>query len=505
MSRPPRGHRRGRSPAVVGLLVLAGIAVATFFAFTKAIPFREGFRVDAVVQSTNAIRPNAPVRIAGVNVGKVVGLRRHRDSELSVVQMEIDESGLPLHKDATLRIRPRIFLEGNFFVDLSPGSPGAPNLADGDTIAVSQTATPVQLDELLTALQSDTREDLQTALSQFGRALDGPPEASDAGQDASVRGETAAESLNDTYADAGPALRGAAIVNDAFRGEQDDDLSAALRGLERTTAALGRSERVLQSFVTSFNQTMAVFGDRRAEVSATLRELARTLPLADRTFASLNASFPATRAFARELIPGVRESGPTIEASFPWIAQTRRLVADDELQGLLRALRPATNDLARVADAGLDFFPEQDLLARCFDGVLLPAGDIVVREPESRRQFETGVENYKELLHGLVGLAGEGQNFDANGQYVRFQVGGGSTTRATGRSNLGAEGFFNLALPSLGTRPAFPGRRPPYRPDQPCFEQELPDVNGAATGPPDGRPYTGPPAATTSSASGARR
>ena len=32
--------------------------------------------------------------------------------------MEIDDKGLPIHKDATLKIRPRIFLEGNFFVDL---------------------------------------------------------------------------------------------------------------------------------------------------------------------------------------------------------------------------------------------------------------------------------------------------------------------------------------------------------------------------------------------------
>ena len=501
-TRIPRKDRRGLSPALVGLVVLAAITIATFFAFTKAIPFREGFRVDAVVQSTNALRPNSPVRVAGVNVGKVVGLRRHRDSDMSVVEMEIHESGLPLHKDATLRIRPRIFLEGNFFVDLSPGSPTAPHLTDGDTIPVSQTATPVQLDELLTALQTDTREDLQTTLSEFGRALGGPPEESDRGQDPSVRGETAGESLNDTYRDAGPGLRGAAILNDALRGEEEDDLSAALRGLQRTTAALGRSERVLQSFVTSFNQTMAVFGDRRAEVSASLRELADTLPQADRAFANLNRSFPATRAFARELIPGVRESGPTIEASFPWIAQTRRLVSEDELQGLLRDLRPATRDLARVTDAGLKFFPEQDLLARCFDRVLLPAGDLVVREPESRRQFETGEENFKELFYGLVGLAGEGQNFDANGQYVRFQVGGGSTTRSTGRSNLGAEGFFNLAEPSLGTRPAFPGRRPPYRPDQPCYRQPLPDVNAAPTGPPDGRPATQPGTTPTSTGGG---
>ena len=48
--------------------------------------------------------------------------------------MQIHDNGLPLHTDATAKIRPRIFLEGNFFVDLKPGSPSAPKLDDGDTI-----------------------------------------------------------------------------------------------------------------------------------------------------------------------------------------------------------------------------------------------------------------------------------------------------------------------------------------------------------------------------------
>ena len=75
--------------------------------------------------------------------------------------MELKDSALPIHEDATAKIRPRIFLEGNFFVDLKPGTPGAPVLKSGDTIKITQTATPVQLDEVLTSLQSDSREDLK--------------------------------------------------------------------------------------------------------------------------------------------------------------------------------------------------------------------------------------------------------------------------------------------------------------------------------------------------------
>ncbi len=91
--------------------------------------------------------------------------------------MEIEDKGLPLHKDATVKIRPRIFLEGNFFVDLQPARPARPRSPDGGTIPVTQTSTPVQLDQMLTALQSDSREDLQHVLEEYGKALNSKPTA----------------------------------------------------------------------------------------------------------------------------------------------------------------------------------------------------------------------------------------------------------------------------------------------------------------------------------------
>ena len=126
----------------------------------KDIPFTQGFRMKAVFETSNNLRPNSPVRVAGVEVGRVKEIKRYQDTDMAEVVMEIKEKGLPIHKDATAKIRPRIFLEGNFFVDLKPGTPESPQLDSGDVIAVTQTSTPVQLDQVLTSLQSDSREDL---------------------------------------------------------------------------------------------------------------------------------------------------------------------------------------------------------------------------------------------------------------------------------------------------------------------------------------------------------
>src|SRR4051794_21604183 len=230
--RVPRKDRHGAAPLTVGAIVVAVLLAITYLGFTKNIPITHGFEVKAVFETANSVRANSPVRIAGVNVGKVKKIERYQDSDAAVVTMEIQKPGLPLHKDARFKIRPRIFLEGNFFVDVQPGTPQTPTIDSGDTIPMTQTAAPVQLGDLLTSLQSDDRHDLQQVIRGFGGALTRQPDASDnAAADPSTRNETAAKSLNDATQYGPRAFRGTAIVNDAFLGTEDHDLSGVVKGL----------------------------------------------------------------------------------------------------------------------------------------------------------------------------------------------------------------------------------------------------------------------------------
>jgi len=481
--RIPRKDRRGMHPGLAGAIVLVVVAIGAYFAFAKHVPFTHGFRVEAVFENANSIHKNSPVRIAGVDVGKVTKIARYRDSDASVVTLDLDNDALPIHKDATAKIRPRIFLEGNFFVDLQPGTPSSPTLSDGDALPLTQTAAPVQLGDVLTSLPQDTRRSLQQVLESYGNALTATPTAADdARADPSTRGETAAQSLNDTLDHAGPAERGASIVNQALLGQRPDDLSTLIASLARVTGALGRDEQVLQDFVTNFDATMRIFADESDNLRRTVAQLSPTLATTDRTLAALNRAFPPTRAFAREILPGIRETPDTVEAAFPWIAQARALLQPDELQGVARELSPATRDLAAAIDGTNRLLPQADLAAKCVARVLLPTGDIVVQDGP----LTTGKENYKEFWYAMVGLAGEGANFDGNGMYVRFQTGAGGDTIATTGGNPTARTLYGRAdTAPLGTRPAYPGHKPPYKPDVPCYTQPLPDLNGAPIGPAD--------------------
>jgi virulence factor Mce-like protein len=467
-----------RSNAFIGLVGFIFAALILYFGFTKDIPFTSGFQVKAQFESANSIRPNSPVRIAGVEVGKVKAVEGLEGSNAAVLVLELNKKALPLHEDASAKNRPRIFLEGNFFVDLKPGTPTAPVLKNGGMIKISQTATPVQLDEVLTSLQSDSREDLQALLNGLNASLNSKPTAADDRElPPLARGKTGAESFNDALDDIPGAEKSTAQVLEALLGtEPNRDVARLIRGTANTADELSRYENQLKDLITNLNLTTATFAGESTNLRASIRELAPTLRNANAAFSSLNAAFPPTRAFATEIRPGVRETPSTIDAALPWIEQTRALVGKDELGGLAKELSPASADLARLIDRASELLPQTDLASKCLRDVVLPAGDLVIND-----EFATGSENYKEFFYALVGIAGEGQNTDGNGMYVRFQTGGGSQSVSLGSATSSTGQLFgnNVGVP-LGNRPAYPGKRPPYKPDAPCYKQKLPDVNGPA-------------------------
>ena len=473
-------RRRGMAPFAAGLVALLVITIGVYAAFIGKYPWSSGYELQAVFQSSNNVQLRSPVRIAGVEVGKVTKVEGIEGSTASVVTMQLKDAALPIHKDAEVKVRPRIFLEGNFFVDLKPGTPGSPELASGERIPIAQTTVPVQIDQVLGALQSDTRESLQKLLVGYGQALNGRPRpGEDDDQDASTKGETAGESLNDSLETAPRALRGTAIVNDALLGIEPHDLSQLIKSLGEVSAQLASREDTLKDLITNFNTTLAAFADESENLRQTVAVLPDTLDAANRALGHLNEAFPATRALALELIPGVRETAATVDASFPWVEQTRKLVSPAELQGLVNDLSPATRDLAVLTDESLKLFPQVDLVSRCMYDVILPTGDVAIEDPP----LTTGVANYKEFWHALPALASVSQNFDGNGQYTRFQVGGGENQVSTGRTTGGGEPLVGNALyPPLGTRPAMPPRKPPYNRSKPCYENGVPNLSGARTG-----------------------
>ena len=489
-----RTRRRQRvSNVLVGAIVVAVVAIGSVLAFTKRVPWGDRYEIQAVFTTAQNIRPSSPVRIAGVEVGEVTGVRplqsgddelaaaldedkaqaaavsRNEGQQAAVVTMALEEQALPVKEDATFQLRPRLFLEGNLFVDLKPGSPGAPEAPDGHTFPLEQSSVSVQLDQVLTTLQSDVREDLQVFLDEFGSAL------SDHG---------GADGLQELYRSSGGAYRSTAQVNEALLGTEPHDLSGVIRNFDRVVNGLSRNEEQLKDLVTNFRVFAGSFAAESAALERGVQALPETLEAAQPAFRNLNAAFPPLRAFAREALPGVRSAAPTLDAATPFMRQARKLASKRELRGLTRDLRPAVPRLAKLSRRTLPFLDQSRALASCFNEVVIPwSHDRVSVSPDPLDSYPHDAVGTvaEETGYGLVGIAGESRSGDANGQYIRVGAGGGGNTVVTPPPPGEDDQFVGVVPYDIqGSAPNISdSARTPFRPGEPCERQEPPDLRSS--------------------------
>ncbi len=351
---------RGPSTFTVGATLLALAVLVTYLSFAKDVPFvNEPYEIKAAFRDSAGIKPHSPVRIAGVEVGEVTGVQHTSPgSQAATVTLAIRDDGRPVRANAAAKIRPRIFLEGNFFVDLVPGSRGA-ELDDGATIPAARTTTPVQFDQVLSALKSDTRNDLATVFDEVG-------EAQDAG---------GAKAFNDSLKYQPAAYKFTAIVAEALLGKQPGDLGDWVRDQGVVSGALDADPVKLRSLVVDFNKTAGALADRESALTAAVGELPRTLRAATPAFDQLRAAFPDVRRFALGARPGVRSLGPTVDALLPLTKQLRGLVRPAELRGLARQLHAATPPLAKLAKTLPGVFSELRSVSSCAAEVIVPFGN----------------------------------------------------------------------------------------------------------------------------------
>jgi phospholipid/cholesterol/gamma-HCH transport system substrate-binding protein len=453
--------RRERiTPFVVGVAAIVVIVVATYFAFGGRAPWQHDHEVRAIVRSANELQNRSPVRIAGVNVGKVTTVERG-PGNTAIVTMAIDASALPLHQDATLKIRPRLFLEGNFFVDLSPGTPSSPDLAEGGTIPLAQTAEPVQLDQVLDTLKTGTRDDLKLFLHGAGTGLgDG-------------------RALHRVIPLMAPAFLRTAIASEAFQGQNHGDLSGFIASGEKVSGALASRRRQLPALVTDLDRTLTVLADRRAALGETVTRLDALMTDAPPAFSALNDLFPTARAFVREARPGIRALPATLRLGLPLLDQAAALISPRELPALIAELDPALHEL-RVLEPQLGrLLGTLRPITECVRGAALPTLKKSVVDPP----LTTGLPVYRELLDAMVGLASASQDFTGDGQAVRYHAGFGDQLVTTGKLPGLAEPLVGLTEePLIGSRPRYTGKLPPFRPDVACGTQQPPNLD-AETGP----------------------
>ena len=292
------------------------------------------FELHAVFKNAANIRKDSPVRIAGVNVGKVVsvksvcdnGLTGNCASNYSDVTFTVDDSGQPIHSDAQIEIRPRIFLEGNFFLDVSPGSPSAhrPLERRHDPGHPDLHRGPARPDPHLAA-GTRPREPAEAARglrhrahAQADRRRRRDPGPGGPGPDRRRRRSTSPSTTAQT------AARDSAIVNEALLGHRaarplrpDRRSGEDLRRAQRPRVPAPGAGHQLQHRRPGRSPTSPPTCSGRSSCSA------RPCEIAEPSLRHTNATLPFLRTFARDLTPASRELPATIAAS-PALARPDR-------------------------------------------------------------------------------------------------------------------------------------------------------------------------------------
>ena len=459
-------HSRRLSNFQIGLIAIVLTFLGFYLAYTKTIPFAgHGYQLKAVFADAQNIRKKSPVRISGVEVGQVSDVQHLTDAngkgeDAAVVTMDIKDNGLPIRQDATMQLRPRLFLEGNLFVDLHPGSPSAPELDSGSLVPENQTSASVQFDQVLTTLQAPVRQDLQIFLKEFGGAL------------AKYGG---AKGFQESFRTSPAAYRYSSEVNQALLGTQPGDLAGFVSNLDVVARELNSNSTALQGLISNLNTVSGDFAAHQASLREAIIELPRTLAVGRPALFKLNRDFPPLRAFAREALPGTKAANKALDYANPWIGQLRQLISKPELRGLVNDLRPTIPDLAALSSASLPFLEQSRALASCFNNVVIPWSNTEIPNHDSDAP---AAKVYQETAYGFSGVAGESRSGDANGQEFRVLGGGGPNT-------IGPIGTPDLAAPLVGVAPfSFQGTEPakqssaktPFRPDVPCETQDPPDL-----------------------------
>lgn len=122
----------------VGIFVLIGIAILFLIVFSiGGINLsRTGYHIKVLFNFANGIGGTAPVRLAGVGVGQVQGIRIIRDEQAKSTKAELTvwvNDRIKIENDSKVTIN-TLGLLGEKYLEIFPGTPGSPTMKNNDTI-----------------------------------------------------------------------------------------------------------------------------------------------------------------------------------------------------------------------------------------------------------------------------------------------------------------------------------------------------------------------------------
>jgi phospholipid/cholesterol/gamma-HCH transport system substrate-binding protein len=340
--------------AIVVLGVIAAFVASYIFAQQKIrVPLvsAKPMKIEVALDNAQAVTPGQgqSVQVAGVRIGRIAAVKLEEGVALTTLEIEPKFDDL-VHRDAKALLRPRTGLK-DMYIQILPGSPDAPLVEEGDRIPLQNTATDVDLDEIIATLDARTRDYVTMLASGAGRGL-------------RKRGGTLAE----VFRRYGVTARDLALVNRAV-GQEQAALRRVVGSLAELNRELAKRPDDLSQLVDSASATFNAFASEDDALRDTVSELPDTLRRATTTLQKV-------RPFAEELGPASRALRPTVRAldrtnrRLVPFARSNEPVVRRQLRPFAREARPLVRDLRPAAVDLEATFPELRRTARVLNRFL---------------------------------------------------------------------------------------------------------------------------------------
>jgi phospholipid/cholesterol/gamma-HCH transport system substrate-binding protein len=354
--------------AIVALFAL-GSGVAAYILANQRLrfPFVEDkpFAVKMELENAQAVQPGQgqTVRSAGVEIGQIGEVELEEGVAVVEMQLEPRYEGY-VREDATALLRTKTGLK-DMFVELDPGD-GRP-LEENERISVAGTAPDIDPDEVLAALDADTRDYLKLLVSGAGKGLEG-------------RGDD----LRETFRRFSPLHRDLNRVTEAI-ADRRENLKRLIHNYGVLVDELGGRDEDLTRLVKASEAVFDSFAAEDTNVSAFVAKLPGSLEQTRETLGKVDRLGQRLGPALESLRPPFRKLDEANAAVMPFVEEATPIIRDE--------VRP-------FARAGQPFFRNLGLGARD----LAKAGpDVSATFRQLNRLFNIGAHN----PNGNEGLSGD--------------------------------------------------------------------------------------------------
>jgi phospholipid/cholesterol/gamma-HCH transport system substrate-binding protein len=321
-------------------LLLVGLGVSAFILSNQRLYLpswvpgigKDFYKVKAEFSTAQAVVPGQgqTVDIAGVQVGDIDSVELKNG--VAVVSMNIRNKYKPIYRDAHMLLRPKTGLK-DMIVEMDPGTRAAGALPEGETIPIQNTAPDVNLDEVLSSLDQDTRTYLQILVNSGGEAFGHKGYSAD---------------LRETFKRFAPTNRDLAKIT-GLVSERRRNLRRVIHNFALLTDELGKRDVQVASFVASANRNFRALANQSENIQESLRLLPPTLQTAQTTLQKADTFARTLGPTLESLRPAARALGPSLVAVRPFLRISTPII-QNQIRPFARDTQPTTRALRIAAD-----------------------------------------------------------------------------------------------------------------------------------------------------------